>query len=64
MISTGVMIRLGHVYENMMINLKPTNIKLTARMVRIVREITGLEEESAKKLLEENDWNIRKAVQK
>ena len=62
MISTGVMIRLGHVYENMMINLKPTNIKLTARMVRIVREITGLEEEAAKKLLEENDWNIRKAV--
>jgi N-acetylmuramic acid 6-phosphate (MurNAc-6-P) etherase len=48
----------------MMINLKPTNIKLTARMVRIVREITGLEEEAAKKLLEENDWNIRKAVQK
>ena len=62
MLSTGVMIRLGHVYENMMINLKPTNIKLTARMVRIVREITGLEEEAAKKLLEENDWNIRKAV--
>ena len=62
MLSTGVMIRLGHVYENMMINLKPTNIKLTARMVRIVREITGLEEDAAKKLLEESDWNIRKAV--
>ena len=62
MISTGVMIRLGHVYENMMINLKPTNIKLTARMVRIVQEITGLEEEAAKTLLEENDWSIRKAV--
>ena len=62
MLSTGVMIRLGHVYENMMINLKPTNIKLTARMVRIVQEITGLEEEAAKTLLEENDWNIRKAV--
>ena len=64
MISTGVMIRLGHVYENMMINLRPTNIKLTARMVRIVQEITGLEEDAAKKLLEENDWSIRKAVEK
>ena len=63
MISTGVMIRLGHVYENMMINLRPTNIKLTARMVRIVQEITGLDEEAAKKLLEENDWSIRKAVE-
>lgn len=62
MLSTGVMIRLGHVYENMMINLKPSNIKLKARMVGIVREITGLEEEAAKKLLEENDWSIRKAV--
>ena len=63
MISTGVMIRLGHVYENMMINLRPTNIKLTARMVRIVQEITGLDEEAAKKLLEDNDWSIRKAVE-
>ena len=64
MLTTCAMAKTGKVYENMMINLKPTNIKLTARMVRIVREITGLEEEAAKTLLEENDWNIRKAVQK
>ena len=64
MLSTGVMIRLGHVYENMMINLKPSNIKLKARMVSIVREITGLDAESAEQLLEESDWSIRKAVEK
>ena len=64
MISTGVMIRLGHVYENMMINLRPTNIKLKARMVRITQEITGLEAEAAEALLEANDWSIRKAVEK
>ena len=63
MLSTGVMIRLGHVYENMMINLKPSNIKLKARMVSIVREITGLDAESAEQLLEESDWSIRKAVE-
>ena len=28
MLSTGAMVRSGHVYENLMINLKPTNIKL------------------------------------
>lgn len=64
MISTGVMIRLGHVYENMMINLKPSNIKLKARMVNITREITGLDPESAERLLEDSGWSIRKAVEK
>lgn len=64
MISTGVMIRLGHVYENMMINLKPSNIKLKARMVNITREITGLDGESAERLLEDSGWSIRKAVEK
>lgn len=64
MISTGVMIRLGHVYENMMINLKPSNIKLKARMVNITREITGLDAESAERLLEDSGWSIRKAVEK
>ena len=41
MISTGVMVRLGYVYENLMINLRPSNVKLEARMVRIVNDITG-----------------------
>jgi N-acetylmuramic acid 6-phosphate etherase len=39
MISTAVMVKLGHVYENMMINLKPSNIKLKRRVISIVREI-------------------------
>ena len=47
-----------------MINLRPSNIKLKARMVRITQEITGLDAENAEKLLEENDWSIRKAVEK
>ena len=64
MLSTGVMIRLGYVYENMMINLRPTNSKLRDRVIRIVREITGLEADAAVRLLDENDWNIRKAVEK
>jgi len=62
MLSTGAMVRSGYVYENMMINLKPTNIKLRDRVVRIVTEITDLPYEEAEKLLEENGWIIRDAI--
>jgi N-acetylmuramic acid 6-phosphate etherase len=42
MISTGVMIRLGHVYGNLMVNVQPTNDKLVDRGRRIVSTLTGL----------------------
>ena len=64
MLSTVAMIKLGNVYENMMINLRPTNDKLTQRMIRIVTEIAEIGEPEAKKLLEESGWNIKAAVQK
>ena len=63
MISTSVMIKLGHVYENLMINLRPSNIKLRDRMIRIVRDITGEDYDTSEKLLDENEFNIRKAVE-
>lgn len=62
MISTAVMVKLGHVYENMMINLKPSNIKLKRRVISIVREILKCDEERAIELLEANDWSIRRSV--
>lgn len=62
MISTSVMIKCGYVYENLMINLRPTNIKLTKRMIFIVSDILDVSEDEAKKLLDENDWSIRKVV--
>ena len=62
MISTCSMIKTGKVYENMMINLRPTNIKLEDRVVRIAVEITGYSYEKAKKMLEENDWSLRKIL--
>lgn len=64
MLSTVAMIKLGNVYENMMINLRPSNEKLTLRMIRIVTEIIGVKEDEARKLLEESNWDIRTAVQK
>ena len=61
MISTGAMVKTGKVYENLMINLRPTNIKLKGRMLRIVDAILDCGEAEAERLLEKNDWNIRKA---
>ncbi len=63
MISTGVMIRLGYVYENLMINLRPSNIKLKGRMIRIVADILDVNEETAERLLVDHDFNIRRAVE-
>ncbi len=64
MISTASMVKYGCVYENMMINLKPTNKKLRRRMIGIVTEILGCAAEKAEEHLEENSWNIRLAVEK
>ena len=64
MLSTVAMIKVGNVYENMMINLRPTNDKLKKRMIRIVTEIIGVSAQEAEALLEKSNWNIRAAVQK
>ena len=62
MISTAVMVRLGHVYENMMINLRPSNVKLRDRMIRILREITELSYDRCEKLLDENEFSLHLAL--
>ena len=53
MLSTGVMVRTGYVYGNLMVNMQPTNAKLVDRAARIVSAITGLDRESAGRLLDE-----------
>ena len=62
-LTTCAMAKTGKVYENMMINLAPSNEKLERRVIRIVREILGCDKADAVKLLSENGWNIRKSVE-
>ena len=62
MISTCAMVKTGKVYENLMINLKPTNKKLKARMIGIVCDIVGCDTKYAEDMLEKYSWNIRTAV--
>ncbi len=62
MISTAAMVKCGYVYENLMINLKPTNKKLTRRMIGIVTEILGCDDVKAEELLNKYNWSIRAVV--
>lgn len=53
MLSTGVMIRMGYVYGNLMVNVQPTNEKLTDRARRIIASIAGVSYDEASRLLAE-----------
>jgi N-acetylmuramic acid 6-phosphate etherase len=52
MISTAVMVRLGYVYRNLMVNVQPTNHKLEDRARRIIAEAAGVSYDRAAELLD------------
>jgi N-acetylmuramic acid 6-phosphate etherase len=62
MISTATMIRMGKVYGNLMVDVRPTNTKLTDRACRMVVEITGCPYETAQKKLSEAEGQVKTAV--
>jgi N-acetylmuramic acid 6-phosphate etherase len=62
MISTAVMIRLGHVYGNLMVNVEPRNTKLEDRARRIVAEASAVSYEQAGELLKEAGGNVKVAI--
>ncbi len=61
-LSSAVMIRLGHVDGNFMSCLRPTNHKLRDRAIRIVAARLGLSGKEAGNRLECANWNIREAL--
>jgi len=91
MITTTAMIRIGKVYNNLMVDMLPLNSKLVDRAKRLIGEVTncspseaetlyvqskgnvrvailmhllGLDPENAKKLLEESDGSLNRALDK
>lgn len=62
MISTAVMIQLGKVHGNLMIDVKPTNEKLRVRAQNMVMQICDVKEAVAIRLLEDVGYNVRAAV--
>ena len=62
MLSTGAMIRLGKVYGNLMVDVKPSNEKLICRCKSIVRTATGTDEATAAAALEQCGYEAKTAI--
>ena len=62
MISTAVMIKLGKVYKNFMVDLRITNQKLAKRAIRIITKTTGVSEEEASLALENCNNSIKHSI--
>src|SRR3954451_1705393 len=61
-ITTVAMVQLGKVYENLMVDLRASNIKLWDRGARIVATLTGLARDEAMELLRAGDGHVKLAV--
>ena len=61
-LTTGVFARLGKVYENRMVDLRPRSAKLRARAQRLIMEIGGTTEREAARLLELASGRVKLAI--
>ena len=62
MITTAAMVRLGKVYENMMVDLQRTSDKLVERGIRTVMMVTGVDYEAADAVLDRCDGHVKTAI--
>ncbi len=62
MLTTAAMIRSGRTKGDLMIDLRATSTKLRERAVRIVRDEAGVDEDTARSLLEASGWSVRAAL--
>jgi N-acetylmuramic acid 6-phosphate etherase len=62
MLSTATMVRLGHVYENLMIDVKPSNHKVSHRILRILAEASGKSLSASEHALRQSGHNLRLAL--
>jgi N-acetylmuramic acid 6-phosphate etherase len=62
MLTTSAMVKLGKVYENMMVDLQLTNAKLVERSKRIIMMATGVSYERAAEFLELSEGHVKTAI--
>lgn len=62
MISTGAMVKIGKVYQNLMVDVKATNVKLVDRACRIVVEATGSDRAEAEAALQQTAFEVKPAI--
>ncbi|MGF1494810.1 MAG: N-acetylmuramic acid 6-phosphate etherase [Microcoleaceae cyanobacterium] len=61
-LSTGVMVQLGKVYGNRMVDVAVTNSKLQDRALRILTDLTGISREAAEELLQRSGKSVKLAL--
>jgi N-acetylmuramic acid 6-phosphate etherase len=61
-LSTTAMVLLGKTYGGLMVDVRPTNAKLWARAVRIVRQLSGLDDKAALRLLKKAGGRAKVAL--
>lgn len=61
-ITTSSMIKIGKVYNNLMVDLQTWNVKLVARAKRIIAEITGVDHDTAGEYLEKAEGDAKVAI--
>jgi len=62
MLSTATMVRLGKVYGNLMVDVRPTNDKLRRRAARILQQAASVDAETARAALEETGYEVKPAL--
>ncbi|MDG5472715.1 N-acetylmuramic acid 6-phosphate etherase [Jeotgalibacillus sp. ET6] len=62
MLSTSVMIGLGKVYQNLMVDVKATNLKLEHRAKNMIVQATGVDKETASSFYEQSNQNVKTAI--
>ncbi len=62
MLSTASMVRLGKVFDNLMVDVVPSNEKLKKRARKIVRTVTGAENGEIEARLKESDYDVKATI--
>lgn len=62
MLTTCTMVKLGKTYNNLMVDLKASNIKLVDRSIRIIMQTTGVDTSTAQATLELASMNCKLAI--
>ena len=61
-LSTGVMVRLGKVYGNRMVDVSVSNAKLADRALRILADLAGVDREHGRQLLADSQGSVKCAL--
>jgi len=62
MVSTAVMVRLGHCLGNLMVDVRANSAKLRERQIRILAEAAGVSVDRAQTLLVQTNWDLRRGL--